>query len=115
MVGRRDSTRRQPTSWVTALDLAEVLVGTGCRSAKRTRWSARLVADLVAAGRTLGDLTDDELVAIDGRFEPGDAARLSAAGSVERRITPGGGSHESVRHQIAELRRRHDRGATESP
>ncbi len=115
MVGTADFHPPEPSPWVTALDLAEALVARGVPFREAHGVVGRLVADLVTAGRTLGDLTDDELVAIDGRFEPGDAARLSAAGSVERRITPGGGSHESVRHQIAELRRRHDRGATESP
>jgi argininosuccinate lyase len=93
-----------PSSWVTALDLAEVLVSRGVPFREAHRLVGGLVSDLVAEGRTLADVTAGELAAVDPRLVPADLAALSPAESVRRRHTPGGGSHESVRVQVAELR-----------
>lgn len=93
-----------PSSWVAALDLAEALVGRGVPFREAHHVVGRLVAALVAGGRTPADLTPEELVSADERFEPADAERLSPEGSVARRVTPGGGSMQSVRNQLAAVR-----------
>ena len=48
---------------------------------------------------------EEDLTAADRRFDPGDLALVDPALSVERRVTPGGGSTESVHRQIEALRR----------
>ncbi len=101
-----------PTSWVTALDLAEALVGRGVPFREAHAVVGTIVARLVADGRTLAELTEDELLMADARFRPEDLDRTSPEGSVERRTTPGGGSHESVAHQLDALRELLERRAT---
>ena len=49
-------------------------------------------------------LSAEDLTAADARFEPGDLALVDPALSVERRVTPGGGSTASVHRQIEALR-----------
>ena len=93
-----------PSSWVTALDLAEALVGRGVPFREAHETVGRLVASLLAGGRTPAELTAEELQAADSKFIPADLDRTSPEGSVSRRVTPGGGSHESVRDQLVELR-----------
>jgi len=95
-----------PSPWVTTLDLAEALVGRGAPFREAHHVVGALVAHLVAAGRTLADLTAAELVAADRRFEPSDLERTDPAVSVAGRRSPGGGSWRSVADQIAELRTR---------
>jgi argininosuccinate lyase len=94
-----------PTSWVTALDLAEALVerGTAFRDAHHA--VGRLVALLIADGRDLAAATAEDLATADERFESGDLARVDVADSVRRRISQGGGSTESVHRQIDALHR----------
>lgn len=93
-----------PSSWVTALDLAEVLVARGVPFREAHEVVGRVVSSMVAAGRELGDITPDELVAFDDRFTSADVALLDPLASVQRRVTAGGGSFESVRHQISWIR-----------
>lgn len=59
----------------------------------------------MADGRTLAELTQEELLMADARFRSEDLDRTSPEGSVERRTTPGAGSHRSVAQQLGELRR----------
>jgi argininosuccinate lyase len=61
---------------------------------------------LGADGRTLQDATAGELQAAHPQLVPEDLDDLTPEGSVAARATPGGGSMESVRHQLAELRQR---------
>ncbi len=93
-------------SWVTALDLAEALVERGIPFREAHEVVGGLVAGLVAGGRTLAELTVDELLAAHSFFEAGDLERTTPTGSVARRRTPGGGSATSVADQLTELRRR---------
>jgi argininosuccinate lyase len=93
-----------PSSWVTALDLAEALVERGVPFREAHEAVGRLVASLVAAGRTLAEVTPDELEAAHVRLVPEDVDRLSAASSVAARRSPGGGSVSSVDDQVATLR-----------
>jgi argininosuccinate lyase len=94
-----------PSSWVTALDLAEALVTRGVPFREAHHVVGRLVAQLGADGRTLSDVMGDELPAVDARFEEGDVVALTPEGSVGQRISPGSGSMASVQTQLAELRR----------
>ncbi len=93
-----------PASWVTALDLAEVLVERGVPFREAHEVVGGMVAMLVASGRTLSDVSSDELNAAHPAFDPADLERTSPAGSVVNRRTPGGGSMESVAAQLATLR-----------
>ena len=93
-----------PASWTTALDLAEALVVRGVPFRQAHQAVGRLVAGLVAADRTLADATPEDLVAADDRFEPSDLALVDPAESIIRRRSPGGGSPDSVRSQVAALR-----------
>jgi argininosuccinate lyase len=95
-----------PDAWVTALDLAEVLVERGVPFRTAHHVVGGLVSHLVADGRTFDDVTADELVACHEAFEAADLARFDPAVSVAKRATSGGGSMDSVSHQIAALRSR---------
>jgi argininosuccinate lyase len=92
-----------PSTWVTALDLAEVLVERGVPFREAHHTVGRLVSTLVADGRTFNDLTSDELVAADNRFAPEDVDRVDAVRSIEFRRTAGGGSMGAVTSQIEQL------------
>jgi argininosuccinate lyase len=93
-----------PSSWVTALDLAEVLVARGIPFREAHEAVGRLVARLLSEGKNLGEVTAGELEAAHLNFVPKDLDVLDPKISVERRHTPGGGSHVSVLDQLAELR-----------
>lgn len=94
-----------PSAWVTALDLAEALVERGVPFREAHHAVGRLVGALVADGRGLETATVADLAAADHRFEAGDLDRVDVVESVRRRVSPGGGSVESVRRQIEALRR----------
>ncbi len=93
-----------PSSWVTALDLAEALVSRGVPFRDAHHAVGRLVSALLADGRDLAAATAADLTAAHPAFEEGDLERTDPAESVRRRITMGGGSVESVRRQIEVLR-----------
>lgn len=95
-----------PDSWVTALDLAEVLVERGIPFRTAHHVVGGLVADLVSKDRTFDDVTADELIAHHPTFEAEDRDRLDPAVSIAKRVTAGGGSMSSVSDQIASLRLR---------
>ncbi len=94
-----------PSGAVAALDLAELLVGRGVAFREAHRAVGSLVAVLGAEGRTLQEATAGELQAAHPQLGPEDLDGLTPTGSVAARATPGGGSMESVRTQLAELRR----------
>lgn len=93
-----------PTSWVTALDLAEALAMRGVPFREAHHAVGLVVARLSEAGRELGDATVDDLTAVDPRFVAADLEVLDPTESVRRRQSEGGGSFASVRAQIAALR-----------
>ncbi len=93
-----------PSSMVTALDLAEVLVERGIPFREAHEAVGGLVATLVAEGRKLADATAGELETAHVQLVPGDLAILTPEGSVEARATAGGGSMDSVRTQLTQLR-----------
>lgn len=93
-----------PSPWVTALDVAEKLVAGGVPFREAHHIVGRLVVALGDAGRTLADVTASELVEIDERLAVVDPVDLQPDRSIAARRSPGGGSPESVRQQIAHLR-----------
>ena len=95
-----------PSSWVTALDLAEVLVERGIPFRAAHHVVGGLVSDLVAKGRTFDDVTAEELLASHSAFSSDDLSRFDPSVSVAKRVTSGGGSMSSVATQIAALRSR---------
>ncbi len=109
MVASAEFEPPRPSSWVTALDLAEVLVGRGVAFRAAHDTVGRLVARLHTEGRELADLTAEELTATHPSFVTGDLSVVDPSGSVGRRISPGGGSFRSVADQITALRTRLDR------
>jgi argininosuccinate lyase len=97
-----------PTPAVAALDLAEALVGRGVPFRQAHEAVGRLVARVAADGRTLADVTAEELTAAHGEFAADDVALLDASRSPEARATRGGGSMASVDSQLRALRARPD-------
>lgn len=93
-----------PSGMVTALDLAELLVERGAPFRQAHEAVGGLVAGLAAQGSTLLDASAGELQAAHPQLVPEDLDELNAEASVAARATPGGGSMESVRRQIGELR-----------
>jgi argininosuccinate lyase len=104
MVADADFHPPAPSSWVTALDLAEALVLRGVPFREAHEAVGRLVSGLVADGRSLADTDADDLVSADDRFQPADLDLIDPRGSVDRRVTMGGGSVESVHEQVKALR-----------
>lgn len=94
-----------PSTWVTALDLAEVLVARGIPFREAHAAVGRVVADLLESGRTPADLTGVDLQAAHPSFEPDDLAIADPGRSFRARATPGGGSPDSVHEQVAAIRR----------
>jgi argininosuccinate lyase len=95
----------EPSSMVTALDLAELLVGRGVPFREAHDTVGRLVARLAAEGRSLADATAGELEAAHRQLIPEDLDELTPGASVAARVTPGGGSMVSVLAQLDELRK----------
>jgi argininosuccinate lyase len=96
----------RPGPWVAALDLAEALVGRGVPFRTAHAAVAALVASLVGEGRTLADVDAAALIAAHPGFVAGDVELIDPGASLARRRSPGGGSPESVRAQVASLRER---------
>ncbi len=96
-----------PVSPETAsLDLAEALVGRGVPFREAHEAVGKLILGLEGQGRTLADVTGEDLATAHPGFVEADLGLLDAAGSVLRRHSQGGGSPESVHTQVADLRRR---------
>ncbi len=95
-----------PGAAVTALDLAETLVARGVPFREAHHAVGRLIGRLAADGRDLSDATVTDLTAADARFQEADMVRTDPVESVRSRTSAGGGSFESARQQIANIRRR---------
>ena len=93
-----------PGPWTATLDLAEALVKRGMPFRQAHQAVGRLVAALVAMGRTPSDATQADLEAADPGFDPGDLNLLDPATSLARRQTPGSGTPDSVRNQVDKVR-----------
>ncbi|MGA7269525.1 MAG: argininosuccinate lyase [Acidimicrobiia bacterium] len=94
-----------PGSWTTALDLAEALVGRGVPFRQAHHAVGTLVGRLMGEERQLGDVTGEELAAAHPSFRPEDVDLIDPITSVDRRRSPGGASPDSVRQQVAALRK----------
>lgn len=94
----------EPSSMVTALDLAEILVGRGVPFREAHEVVGGLVVMLTADGRELAQTTEEELQAAHHMLVVDDLVSLTPAASVADRVTVGGGSMESVAEQLAALR-----------
>ena len=94
-----------PSSWTTALDLAEALVRRDVPFREAHSAVGRLVADLVASGRSLDQATETDLHSADPRFVVSDLELTDPERSVDARVTSGGGSKASVLEQISALQR----------
>jgi len=94
----------EPSDWVTALDLAEALVQRGVPFRQAHHVVGGLVSALVARGESFGDLTEDQLIEFDERFEADDLSAVDVSRSTDARITHGGGSMASVETQLDALR-----------
>jgi argininosuccinate lyase len=104
MIETAELTPPAPSSWVVALDLAEALVARGVPFREAHRAVGVLVARLKAEGREFDTATADELAAAHPELIPEDLDLLDPLGSVAARISPRGGSFESVAEQISEIR-----------
>jgi argininosuccinate lyase len=94
----------EPSSMVTALDLAEILVTRGVPFREAHEVVGGLVAGLAIEGRTLSEATADELEAAHPHLGASDLESLSPTASVAARVTAGGGSMDSVASQLGALR-----------
>lgn len=93
-----------PSSWTVALDLAEALVQRGIPFRSAHQAVGKLVAGLMSSRRSLGEAMAEDLASAHARFEESDLALIDPATSITRRRTPGSGSPQSVREQIAAIR-----------
>jgi argininosuccinate lyase len=94
-----------PSVDTASLDLAEALVGRGIPFREAHEAVGKLVRALETDGRSLLDATLDDLSAVHVGFLEPDLGLIDPAVSVVRRHSPGGGSPDSVRTQVADLRR----------
>ena len=104
MLGSAQFHPPEPSSMVTALDLAEILVARGVAFRAAHEAVGGLVAGLAAEGRALADASAGELAAAHPQLVPGDLDSLAPIASVGARVTSGGGSMESVAQQLRQLR-----------
>jgi argininosuccinate lyase len=95
-----------PRVETASLDLAEALVARGVPFREAHEAVGKLVLGLEGEGRTLRDAGVSDLTAAHSAFIEADLGLIDAVGSVEGRISPGGGSPDSVHAQAAELRQR---------
>lgn len=93
-----------PVVETAALDLAESLVLRGVPFREAHRAVGRLLLALEGEGRRLDGATGEDLALAHPGFTVDDLSLLDPASSVRRRSSRGGGSPESVRSQIADLR-----------
>jgi argininosuccinate lyase len=93
-----------PMPETTALDLAEALLTRGVPFREAHISVGRVVAALIERNRDLGSVTLEEIQSIEPRFVSDDLKLIDPVASASRRTSPGGGSPESVRNQVAALR-----------
>ena len=101
---RLEAAARGGAAWAT--DLAEMLVARGLPFRTAHEKVGALVRILEDDGRSLVDMTGDDLVAIDPAFAPGDIAVADPARSIATRTNHGGTAPDRVREQAALLRAR---------
>ena len=95
-----------PAVETASLDLAEALVARGIPFREAHEAVGKLVLALEGQGRNLLEATAEDLVSAHPSFVEADLGLIDPAESVQRRLSAGGGSPESVHTQVSELRRR---------
>ena len=95
-----------PSVETASLDLAEALVVRGIPFREAHAAVGNLVLALEGQGRNLLAATAEDLVAAHPHFVEADLGLIDPASSVQRRMSAGGGSPESVHTQVSDLRRR---------
>ena len=88
-----------------SLDLAEALVRRGIPFRDAHQRVGELVSRLESRSLTLAEAGLEDLLACHPAFEEADLALLDPEASVRARATQGSGSPDSVRDQVAEIRR----------
>jgi len=91
-------------AYSTATDLAEYLVGRGMPFREAHGVTGRIVAQAVAEGKQLGDLTIADLRKHSGLFKPEVLKRLGAGASVDSRNSEGGTSGRQVALQLRRIK-----------
>jgi len=86
--------------FMAATDLADYLVGKGVPFRAAHEIVGRLVLACEREGRTLQNLTTDELAAASAEFAPDALDAVDIDRIVARRTTPGGTGHEAVSAQL---------------
>ncbi|HZL04141.1 MAG TPA: argininosuccinate lyase [Coriobacteriia bacterium] len=90
--------------FMAATDLADYLASHGVPFREAHEIVGSLVLACERSGRTLGELTPDELTAASPAFGDDVRAVLDVEAAVARRTTEGGTAHERVREQLELLR-----------
>ncbi len=101
MTVRRDSMREGAHGgFMAATDLADYLVGKGIPFREAHAIVGKLVLECEKAGKTLQELTLEELQEADRHFEADAAEAVDIDKVVARRTTEGGTGHEAVQVQL---------------
>jgi argininosuccinate lyase len=95
-----------PSVDTASLDLAEALVARGVPFREAHGAVGNLVLALEGQGRSLLEATAEDLFSAHPDFVEADLELIDPATSAQRRMSPGGGSPESVHTQVSDLRRR---------
>jgi argininosuccinate lyase len=95
-----------PAVETASLDLAEALVARGIPFREAHEAVGKLVLALEGQDRTLQEATVDDLISTHPAFGEADLGLMDPAESVQRRVSAGGGSPQSVHDQVSDLRRR---------
>lgn len=90
--------------FMAATDLADYLVGCGVPFREAHAIVGRLVLECEKQGRTLQDLSVEELAEVDGHFAADALEAVDIDKVVERRTTYGATGHEAVRVQLEHAR-----------
>ena len=90
--------------FMAATDLADYLVGCGVPFREAHAIVGRLVLECEKQGRTLQDLSAEELAETDGHFAADALEAVDIDKVVERRTTYGATGHEAVRVQLEHAR-----------
>jgi len=102
----RDAMRAAAGGFALATDLAEYLVSHGVPFREAHKAVGALVRDTATAGRSLEELSLEDLRRYSPRFGPDAIEALSAARSLQLRKVTGGPAPANVRRRLAELARR---------
>lgn len=101
---KENMARAAEKGFINATDCADYLVGKGLPFRTAYKITGRLVADCIASGKTLGQLTMAEWKAADAHFEEDIYDAIDMQNCVGRRTSEGGASFAAVARQIAETK-----------